>query len=350
MKNKLIIGLIISSVFLTGCSGNSSASIKELSNQIDFTSNTISSVSEINTTIPSTNELRQSLDSVFYNSAFEKSKKKIENQETLKSGIQGKLSLIKKHIEKSDLNLSRTHSSALNDLSKNLKKYSKKLEETKNEYFQSVKGIDNIIQKDETTNMQISAKINNLSNCLETRSCFYQNILNTLTKIEDLFEIEDNSFQESAVSDENEEVFKENDKDEKEYIKDLQELYYRNKLEENKLANDNQEPVEEMIEEESLDIENPEIMQQSGIKNTDSYRPLYTNIDTYRPFGFRNGGMMNGYGGRGGYGYGGYPENNQFNYGGNGITKATGFNQGIPASTKPIQKNNRDNAGLKILK
>ncbi len=295
MKKILITGVVLSTIFaVTGCGNSQKSAITELENQVDMLNNTLSSVSQINTTIPSVADLNKEIDSQNYKGVYQVSKNKLDNHENLKAGIKGKTALIKKEIAKKDLQLSKANIIALNDLSCSLKKQTKELNETKSDYYYSVKNIKETIDDKNSSTSQISAKLNDYTACIENRSCCFSNILNSLNKIQEILNIQDNSFNDFNVEIDNN----------KDYSNDLQELLYRKMLQEENMQ-DNTKQMENInkIDGEKQKADNqlnnlspnnqtpPQNMKNTN--NADTYMPRRSNIDTYRPYGYNNG--MRGY-------------------------------------------------------
>lgn len=344
MKKFYILGILICCLFfVNGCSSSQQSIVTQLANQIDLLNNTITSVSEINTSIPSVNELSWEIDSSHYDNIYQISMKKFDSHESMKAGISGKSNLIKNTIASQDLKIEKKSLSALADLSKTLGKQTKKLNETKSEYFYSVKNVKKAFEQKEATNAQISAKLNDFTDCIESRTCFYINILSTLSQVEDILNIQDNSFSLSEYEDANKNKYDES------YEDDLKELYYRNMLNDklqtgksgedkanldtfvNEESNENNNVLQkddsnDFENESNISINNQNINPKG--RNSDTYRPSYTNIDSYRPYGYGNFGY------NGNYGYARGFNNNTF--GGNGYSKATGFsNNRIQQSAIP---------------
>jgi len=184
-KRYLIFGLcLVGSLSLVGCGNNQEATLTNLANQIDLVGNTITSVNSVerNNDVNSSNEYYQSTKDV----------RKVHS--ALKTAILSKNAMIKNKIKDGNLNLSKDNARALAELTKNLSSNAKKLEGTKSDYTSSLKEIKSLSNSKNTSTSQISAKVSKLSNCMDSQSCYYKNILTNLNSIENILGIDDNSF------------------------------------------------------------------------------------------------------------------------------------------------------------
>lgn len=293
MKKILTIGslCIMSCFLLTGCGTNQDAAITNLANQIDLLNNTVDAVSRVEQDIPSTSSLT-SQQAINYSGIYQSAKEVLKNQNNYKTTILSKNSIIKNKIA-SGLKLNKQNCKAINDLTSTLSKDTKKLNETKADFKNSINEVKKISSNEKATTSQISAKINKLSNCIDSQQCYYKNIINTLNNIEKILEIDDKSFDYSLINTEkinnysslNNEEKKENDSN------NFQELYYQYLL----------------TEKLNKDCENCDTNQKDNEKEKNIYLnqnpSYYTNNLNNRPFynGYANNGM---YGYYYGYGYG----------------------------------------------
>ena len=72
----------------------------------------------------------------------------------------------------------------MRELSSTLSKYTNKLANTNNEYKKTAKSVAKLKNNQNTSSSVLSAKLTRLSSCADSRSCYYNNILNTLSQIE----------------------------------------------------------------------------------------------------------------------------------------------------------------------
>lgn len=204
MKNILKVGAIclLSSMLLFGCAKNQDATITNLANQLDLLNNTVTSVSKTANEIPPLSSLTKQ-QTINYSGVYQ-SANEIKNLQTnYKTAILAKNGLIKSKIANDKLELSNQNIKALTDLTNSLSKDTKRLNETKSEFKTSLNDMKKVIDSSNFSTSQVSAKINRLSNCMDTQNCYYKNLLSTLNSIESILEIEDNSFDYSLLSQQN---------------------------------------------------------------------------------------------------------------------------------------------------
>ena len=351
-KQILFAGLILTSIFATGCGNSQEATITNLANQIDLLNNTINSVS-YKTDIPSLSSLTKD-QAKNYAGIYQSTKNIFNEQNTYKTAIKTKTAMIKDTIGKGKISLTRQNSKALVDLTKSLSKNTRSLNETKSEMNRSLTEVKKTINKDSSSISQVSAKVNRLSNCMDSQNCYYKNLLNTLLNIEKILDIEDSSFDFNSIinnTTDNKNEYSISDKEVMERVnlnatnedssKDLQELLYQYLL--NNLVNNQTCPdCNNANNSDSNNIQTPNcpngncdtynnlnnLPQQNcptcpgnalipqpvvnnplnvngnyngyygrGVvnpsRNTDTYRPWTTNIDTYRVTGNGYAGYNN---------------------------------------------------------
>ena len=301
-KRYFLIGLYLAGSFaLIGCGNNQEAVLTNLANQIDLVGNTVTSVSSVDRYIPLKAENRG-----YYQSA----KDILTQQDFYKTAILTKNSMIKQKIKERSLNLTNQNSKALVDLTKDLSNNTKKLNETKGEFTSSIKEIKSVCNNQNSTENQVSAKMNRLSNCIDVQSCFYKNLLNTLNNIEKILEIDDNSFDYSYIYPANN--LSSTVKPDEDFSKDFQALFYQYMLNNQTNQNHSDEKNEDNCD-DCEDKSSPEQtpppsyvpnMFGSGI-GQNPYFPNYMGVG-YNPYYF-NGMYPNGYS----WGYG------RFNFGKN---------------------------------
>ncbi len=318
MKNKIILGgvaLILTITTLAGCGNTSEASaLTKLSNELDKTSNSVTSVKSMTETdLEVTEDILNKLATQNKSEDVQKNinitQTAIENEQKCKDEIIEKTAVIKKYLSKNDLKLAKTQISALRDLSKNLSTYNNSISNSEKEFNSAVKSYNNIKRAANKNPEKVNAKLNQIACNSNARSAYYENLLNTLNQVESVLGIEENNiyanpnfeqrprnfeYVEELTSDENEEN-EENDRPRR-FKKNIDTYIDRNKEEEN-------------ISEQTNYL---------GRRNTDSYAPYQRNIDTYRPY-YNNGTMYNGTP----YNNGAMPYNNGI-YG--GINNPYGYN------------------------
>ena len=200
MKKIISLGIVcLSSAFLiVGCGKNQDAAFTNLANQLDLLNNTVDSVSRTENNLPTLSSLTQ--DQIkSYSGIYQSTQDVLNHQDRLKTIILAKTSIIKSKISTRALKLANQNTKALTDLTQALAKDTKSLNETKSELKNSVKQFGNTIKSNNVTTAQVSAKINRLSNCIESQNCFYKNLINTLNNIENILEIDDYSFDYSSI-------------------------------------------------------------------------------------------------------------------------------------------------------
>jgi len=191
MKKKfLIFGLCLAgSLSFIGCGTNQEATLTNLANQIDLVGNTVTAVSNIERNITNSE-----------NNYYQRSKDVVKTHNRYKTAILTKNVMIKDKIKDGNLKLSKENARALSELTKNLSSNARNLEGTKGECNVSIKEINRLSSSNKDSTSQISAKVTKLSNCLDSQSCYYKNLISNLNSIENILGIDDNSFDENFYS------------------------------------------------------------------------------------------------------------------------------------------------------
>lgn len=317
-KKKIIIGLCLAScIGLVGCGNSQDAVMSNLTTQIDFLNNTVNSINRNVESLPNIsieNNIDKSLTKV-----YQSAKDTYNNHRSYKTAITTKNAMIKKAISNNDLKLTEQDKKALIDLTTALSKNTKSLDESRSELVRASTDVNRNYKDRNSTTTQISAKINRLSNCMNSQSSYYKNLINTLNNIEEILNINDDSFDYSNISNNPCDSCENNSKN-------MQDLFYQYML--NDLNNQNNSEDKNIttyplnndcqngncnkpaVIPEVNNINNGNncqngfcpsannnlINNQNGFyganynqvtnpsRNTDTYRPLNRNIDTYRPF------------------------------------------------------------------
>ena len=162
---------------LAGC-GAESATITDLSNQLDKTSHTISS---FETTNPATITLQNA--SQHTASLSNHTRQALIDEEYYKTDILDKTSQIKQSLSQNQT-LSKAQSSALGDYISNLQSYTNSAKQLHDKVAETTKSISSL-KKDSTKNKnRIEAKLTTLANNSNARASYYENILHTLDEID----------------------------------------------------------------------------------------------------------------------------------------------------------------------
>lgn len=181
----LSIVAISMSICLTGCGySQSSASITSLSNQLDSIANSISSMT---TTNP--NDIGISCNNTEIETKSQSTQQNLLNEEYYKAEILSQTAKLKNNISK-DLTLTTSQASAVKDLTKNLEKYTNSLQETENDMSATAKSISSLKKNVEKNSEKIGAKLIDINCNSNLRLAYYENLLNTLSEIENCLPIE----------------------------------------------------------------------------------------------------------------------------------------------------------------
>ncbi len=187
-KKILITGLALSSCFLLASCGTTSedAAIKSLANQIDKLNNVVANSSTIDTNYINLDNFNNGEDIGAIRSVYQKTATSINNQNSYKEKVLSKTATIKKTLSSNDLKIGNKNVKALRELSNTLSKYTTKLANTNNDYKKTAKSVAKLGKNNQTTNSMLGAKLSRLSSCADSRSCYFNNILNTLGQIQSL--------------------------------------------------------------------------------------------------------------------------------------------------------------------
>lgn len=306
------------SVVLVGCGGSgNNAAITNLSNQLDDTANTVSSVQTVNPT--DLNMTKSMLDTIASKDNSEAiydnvivTQQSLLGEEYYKMDILNKTATLKNKLSK-DLKLSKAQTNAVKELTNSLSKYTNSVEYTKNEMNSTVKSISSLKKNVDKNSDKINAKLNRLSCNSNTRSAYYENILNTLNEIGKYLNCEETQQPNTALNEQNK-----------------NEMTYENERNKNidTYLPENQQNVNEQ--------------QDENCQNCPSQNQLPYNANNFNrlPYNSNNFNRMNGgfYGNYAGYpaypaGYGAYG-NNPMGYNGFG---AYGFGNGFYGRFNPTR-------------
>lgn len=352
MKKILLVSALClsSSLLLFGCGNGQDASLTNLANQIDLLNNTVNSVSAVSQEIPSLSSLTKE-QAINYSGIYQSTKDIVANQNSYKTAILAKTSLIKNKIANKDLKLTNQNIKALTDLTQTLSKDTKRLNETKSEFKNSISDMNKSITANKSSISQVSAKINRLSNCMDTQNCYYKNLLNTLNNIEEIMEIYDDSFDYSTIN------IPLPQRPEKPSGEDFEKLFYEYMINQNLSTQDDKNSDENKDTNSSNN--------QNVTQNQPIYPTMYPNYgyNGYNPY-FYGGNVRNymPYGG-GYYGYYGAYRTNPYRntdtfapYLRNidtyraptGMRNYNNLNQSMPVFNENNQGNSDDNEESKI--
>ena len=192
MKKLLIFaGILATSLSVVGCSGtNESAVINRLSHQLDRTATTVNSINQD----PSSDIAIENISRLFsdkastsqikvLSDAYQSSANAASSARGLSNKINRKIVNIKKSIAE-NLKLGNENTATINELTTSMQKYTSNLNKTKSEYKNAAKAIYKIGEDNESE--QLNVKLARLSCCVESRNCYMQNLLLTLENIENI--------------------------------------------------------------------------------------------------------------------------------------------------------------------
>lgn len=187
MKKLLLSAIALGSCFLlVGCGGTSEeATITNLSNQIDKLNNVISNTKIIENKDIDVSNFSNGNDTGAIKNIYQKTASSLHEQENLKEKIKNKTAIIKTTLSSQNLQLGN-NTKALQELSNSLSKYTSRLYSTNSEFKKVSQAVSNLKSNSNTTNTDLGAKLTRLSSCCDSRVCYYNNILNTLTQIQSI--------------------------------------------------------------------------------------------------------------------------------------------------------------------
>ncbi len=189
MKKIILSGLLIGSCLMLASCGTTGedAAIKNLANQVDKLNNVVANTNVVDTkTFDNENFSSQAEDNSAIRNIYQKTKNSIENQNSFKNKILEKTASIKNALASSDLKIGNKNVKAMRELSNTLSKYTNKLANTNNEYKKTAKSVAKMKNSSTQNEATLGARLSRLSSCADSRSCYYNNILNTLSQIETL--------------------------------------------------------------------------------------------------------------------------------------------------------------------
>lgn len=185
MIKKILLGGIgvISCITLIGCSNGQEAVITNLSTQLDRLNNSVNSISQKGNyelaDFDSLNLENQETFSKSYKEVYQS----IDEQDNLRQQVRNKVEIIKNQLGR-DLKLGKENVKTLRNLTSNLLNGINSLNTTKSEYNSAIKNVNKLVETKDST--KIPTKITHLSNCIDARTCYYNNILNTLSQIQSI--------------------------------------------------------------------------------------------------------------------------------------------------------------------
>ncbi|MGN1201442.1 MAG: hypothetical protein ACI4R8_04220 [Candidatus Caccovivens sp.] len=305
---KIILGLtaITLCLALSACGNSqSNATITSLSNQLDETANTISTMQTVNPSdITLTKSMLDSISSEDSSNAIYDNvictQQALLNEQYYKADIMDKTTKIKNCLSK-DIKLSNSQSSAVKDLTKSLGKYTNSISYTKNELNSSVKSIDSMKKNVSKNSDKINAKLNRIACNSNSRASYYENVLQTLDEIDRCLCL--NSNKEESTPENESSTTTEQDNESRPSLKNI-DTYLPNEANETTENQNN-----EIDQNNENEIENPN--RNKNVYNRYNRYQLARNIDTYAPFN-RN---IDSYGRFGNGNYGGYGNFGNGNFG-----------------------------------
>ena len=186
MKKLLLSSIAIGScLLLVGCgTSTEDAAVTNLSNQIDRLNNVIANSSVVSTTsFDLSNYSNGNKDVSGIRNIYQKTSNAIKEQEFLKDQIRSKNAIIKNKLASKDLKLGKD-AGAIKELANSLSKYTTKLTNTNNEYRKTSSSLARMSNSNSSS--EVGARLTRLSSCCDSRLCYYNNILNTLNQIESI--------------------------------------------------------------------------------------------------------------------------------------------------------------------
>lgn len=269
MKKSIIISsLTLASILaLTGCgnSGNESAAINNLSHQLDRVTNTVSAISNGNDKKYDLQEM--ALNDETYQDLYQKQ----TNIQSNKSQVLSKIKSIKKKLV-DGVKLGSAGASAISELTTAMQRNTNNLNKTKSDFNRSITNISN----NKSNSGLLDAHITRLACCMTARECYLKNILYALEGIENAL----NNNQEDSAAQEQTSQMQEN---------------VNQELPQNvtQPAQQPQQPINMLPQYPSNGVNGAYGYGYNGLgngygygfnpsRNTDTYGPGVTNIDSYR--------------------------------------------------------------------
>lgn len=315
MKKFILTSLALGSCLMLASCGSSSdeAAIQGLNNQLDRLSNVVT-----NSAVISANDLslsnynNQNGDLSRLNGIYQKTNIAVSKQNDLREKILEKTAIVKKRLSENEISLAE-NLNAVKELTNSISKYTTKLANTNNEYRKTSKSISRMKNNTNTLTVDLNSKYAKLSSCAETRSCYLTNLLNTLDEIENILgytSTEQNQEPTQQLYDSTGKWIKNG------YVSNGNCYNCNNEMINDVVRDENGiivNPNYNQFPERNFNIPNGEFMPNNmpanqyyynnygqypnsfnPNRNTDTFAPNYTNIDTYRNYGYGNGyGVMN---------------------------------------------------------
>lgn len=186
MKKALIItGLTLASVLaLTGCgdNANETAAINNLSHQLDRVTNTVSAISNGSEKQVDIQNISQT-QSGTYSDAYQQISEVNQNISSTKTQILQKVKSIKKQLV-DGVKLGNSNTNAISELTSAMQRNNNNLNKTKSDFNRSVSGISKL--KSSPDDKLMNARLTRLSCCMSARECYLRNILSSLESIESI--------------------------------------------------------------------------------------------------------------------------------------------------------------------
>ena len=371
---KIFLGVmaVTLSLALTACGTSAnSATITNLGNQLDETANTVSNIQTVNPTdLNLTKNMLETMSSntsnnKLYSNAYN-TQQNLINEEYYKTDILKKTANIKNSLSK-NIKLSKAQITAVKDLTSSLAKYTNSIAYTQGEMTNAIKSISSMKKNIDKNSDKINAKLNRLACNSNSRSSYYENLLNTLEQLETCLDIEEESNTQNIQTMDNKTDNSDNtsdttDNEQNDANNNIDTYHPGNKNHKKRKQCPDCQPNYPSKYNENLNnaknynqYYNPNAV-NNGIynnpavpygnvynrfnrfnpsRNTDTYGPTMRNIDTYGYNSANNGyGYgMNGLYRNGVYGYGNGMYGNRYNFG-NGLGYGygyglTGYNGGL---------------------
>ena len=200
MKKILFItGLTLASVLaLTGCgdNANETAAIDNLSHQLDRVTNTVSAVSNGNDKTLDVDMISQTQPYEGLNGTYESINQSNQTIANTKSQILQKVKTIKKQLV-DGVKLGNSNTNAISELTTAMQRYNNNLGKTKSDYNRSISGISKL--KNNPDDKMMGAKLTRLSCCMSARECYLKNILSSLESIENILNGVENSYDDNSA-------------------------------------------------------------------------------------------------------------------------------------------------------
>lgn len=193
-KTTFILGLSLSAILaLAGCANNTTndqAVIDKLSTGLNHVTNAVSAVSVANVDDITREDFGSTqLTSQSALSNASQTTTVAKNIENNRYQILRKAKSIKKKIAGGGLKLGNENARALSELTTSMQKYATELARTKSDYNNTIRSIAKL----DDSNSQFNAKLTRLSCCLGSRDCYMNNILNSLNNVESILNALENS-------------------------------------------------------------------------------------------------------------------------------------------------------------